>query len=253
MMCRISNYRVGHMSLVRQFRDMKEISNLDWDRLYNSLETCGHAQISSLLTKAECESLIQTFPNDAHFRSTIVMERYRFGKGTYRYFNYPIPSLIDRIRKDFYVGLAPIANRWMMALGIDIIYPDQYDEFIDTCHHSGQTRPTPLILRYDAGGFNTLHQDLYGTVYFPFQIVVMLTEAGVDYHGGELVFTEQLPRAQSKATVIAPGLGDAVIFTTNFRPVKGSRGFYRSRMKHGISEVLSGTRYACGIILHDAA
>ena len=151
-----------------------------------------------------------------------------------------------------YSPLSRLANTWMHALGTGLSYPENHSEFLNQCHHAGQTRPTPLILKYEEGGYNTLHQDLYGEIYFPFQVVILLTEPGIDHEGGELVFVEQLPRAQSKATVIAPQQGDAVMFTTNFRPVSGARGWYRSRMKHGVSPVTRGTRYACGIIFHDA-
>lgn len=180
------------------------------------------------------------------------MERYRFGKGEYKYFNYPLSPRIARIRTDFFPPLAKIGNQWMEALGMEARYPGHHEEFIMQCHEAGQLRPTPLILKYEAGGYNTLHQDLYGDVYFPFQVVILLTEPGRDHEGGELVFVEQLPRAQSRATVVTPRQGDAVIFATNFRPVQGSRGWYRARMKHGVSSVTSGTRYACGIIFHDA-
>lgn len=180
------------------------------------------------------------------------MERYRFGKGEYRYFSYPLLPLIARIRTNFYGPLAELANQWNRDLEIPGTYPLEHEEFIQQCHKAGQLRPTPLILKYETGGYNTLHQDLYGEVYFPFQVVFLLTEPGRDYTGGELVFVEQLPRAQSRATVVTPKQGDAVIFTTNFRPVKGSRGWYRARMKHGVSTVTSGTRYASGIIFHDA-
>lgn len=181
------------------------------------------------------------------------MERYRFGKGEYKYFAYPLPPQVAKIRTAYYPQLALLANRWMKALGLETEYPSTHSQFIDQCHSANQRKPTPLILRYEAGGFNTLHQDLYGEVYFPFQVVIVLTENGREHTGGELVFTDQLPRAQSKASVLSPAKGDAVIFTTNYRPVKGTKGHYRARMKHGISEVISGTRYACGTIFHDAS
>jgi hypothetical protein len=180
------------------------------------------------------------------------MERYRFGKGEYKYYAYPLPPLISRIRTDFYAPLSKLANTWMNQLGVAVTYPEYHAPFIAQCHNAGQLRPTPLILKYEAGGYNTLHQDLYGEIYFPFQVVILLTEPGRDHEGGELVFVEQLPRAQSKATVVTPQQGDAVIFTTHFRPVQGARGWYRARMKHGVSTVTSGTRHACGIIFHDA-
>ena len=179
------------------------------------------------------------------------MQRYRFGKGEYKYFNYPLPALIESLRKKFYEQLAPLANQWMQQLSIDIKYPAKHTELIEICQSKKQLRPTPLILRYSQGGFNTLHQDLYGEVYFPFQIVFVLTQPQRDHTGGEFVLIEQIPRAQSRAEVIAPNQGDAIIFTTNFRPVKGTRGYYRATMKHGVSEVKSGERYSLGIIFHD--
>jgi hypothetical protein len=183
----------------------------------------------------------------------IAMERYRFGKGEYKYYKYPLLPRITQIRTDWYPPLAEIANRWNSRLNISGSYPAEHSQFIRQCHAAGQKRPTPLILKYGQGGHNTLHQDLYGDVYFPFQVVIVLTELCRDHKGGELVLVEQLPRAQSRATVITPRQGDAVIFTTNFRPVQGARGWYRARMKHGVSTVTSGTRYACGVIFHDAA
>lgn len=179
------------------------------------------------------------------------MKRYRFGEGQYRYFSYPLPNTIQKIRTSLYEPLAVIANEWNQNLGIDIRYPKTHAEFIEVCQRNNQLRPTPLILRYGAGGYNTLHQDLYGDIYFPFQVVFMLTQKGIDHEGGEFVLTEQVPRAQSIARVVTADKGDAVIFTTNFRPVNGSRGYYRAKLKHGVSEVLSGHRYAMGIIFHD--
>lgn len=181
------------------------------------------------------------------------MKRYRFGEGEYKYFNYPLPSLIQTLREQFYRPLSGIANEWMEKLSISKQFPETHAELIIQCQLQAQKRPTPLILHYTAGGFNTLHQDLYGEVYFPFQIVFVLTQHGHDHEGGELVLVEQVPRAQSKAEVIKPNQGDALIFTTNFRPVKGARGYYRANMKHGVSEVKSGERFALGIIFHDAA
>jgi hypothetical protein len=186
------------------------------------------------------------------YRSVINMQRYRFGKGEYKYFSYPLPPSIQKLRESFYKPLVPIANSWMQQLNVDVSYPKSHAELISLCHTKKQVRPTPLILKYETDGFNTLHQDLYGDVYFPFQVVFVLTQSGKDHEGGELVFVEQLPRAQSKAEVISPDQGDAIIFTTNFRPVKGSRGYYRAKMKHGVSPLKSGTRFALGIIFHDA-
>jgi hypothetical protein len=181
------------------------------------------------------------------------MKRYRFGKGEYKYFRYPLPPAIHVLREELYKPLSKIANDWMQKLYIDVQYPEQHIDLIEKCREKNQHRPTPLILHYKVGGFNTLHQDLYGEIYFPFQVVLVLTQHGRDHEGGEFVLTEQVPRAQSKAEVIMPNQGDAVIFTTNFRPVKGSRGHYRANMKHGVSEIKWGERFALGIIFHDAA
>jgi hypothetical protein len=180
------------------------------------------------------------------------MQRYRFGKGEYKYFNYPLPPLIQALRERIYPHLAAVANEWMKFSGSAIQYPAELQQFLDHCHAHEQKRPTPLILRYNAGGYNTLHQDIYGEVFFPFQVVLMLKQPWKDFEGGELVFVEQVPRAQSRAVVLSPHLGDAIIFTTNFRPVQGVRGYYRSRMKHGVSTVTKGERVTLGIIFHDA-
>lgn len=231
---------------------MQPIATLPWPALYGQLNTQGFAHISGLLSPEECLELVSQYPTSSHYRSTINMERYRFGKGEYKYYNYPLLPRIARMRTEFFSPLAKIANQWMMSMGVATKYPDGHEEFTRQCHDAGQFRPTPLILKYEAGGYNTLHQDLYGDVYFPFQVVILLTEPGRDHNGGELVFVEQLPRSQSRAMVVTPRQGDAVIFTTNFRPFRGSRGWYRARMKHGVSSVTSGTRYACGVIFHDA-
>jgi uncharacterized protein len=228
------------------------IDNLDWASIETSLNNKGYAKLSNVLFKEECEQLTKLYPNPELFRSVINMERYRFGKGEYKYFSYPLPAIIQKLREELYQPLSKIANQWMQQLSIEKKFTDTHPELITQCQTHQQSRPTPLILRYEAGGYNTLHQDLYGEIYFPFQIVFVLTQHGRDHEGGELVLTEQVPRAQSKAEVVIPNQGDAVIFTTNFRPVKGTKGYYRANMKHGISEVKSGVRYAMGIIFHDA-
>jgi uncharacterized protein len=227
--------------------------SIDWRLVEENLDRNGFAHLKKVLSPDECKQLQGFYPNDQNFRSVINMQRYRFGKGEYKYFKYPLPPLIQQAREHFYTNLAMIANSWTQNHGIEIKYPASHEEFIKTCHSKNQLRPTPLILRYETDGYNTLHQDLYGDVYFPFQIVFVLTKPEVDHTGGELVFVEQLPRAQSRAEVLSPEQGDAVIFTTNFRPVKGTRGYYRAKMKHGISPVKSGVRFALGIIFHDAA
>jgi hypothetical protein len=181
------------------------------------------------------------------------MQRYRFGRGEYKYFSYPLPPTIQALREILYAPLAMIANDWMQKLASEIDFSSSHRELIARCREKDQIRPTPLILRYESGGYNTLHQDLYGEVYFPFQAVFELSQKGRDHEGGEFVLTEQVPRAQSKVQVLHPDQGDAVIITTNFRPVQGAKGYYRATMKHGVSEVKKGTRYSLGIIFHDAA
>lgn len=229
------------------------MDTIHWGDKHQTLNEKGYAILPDLLSRDECENLIGMYNESSRYRSVINMQRYRFGKGEYKYFNYPLPPVIQSLRANLYEGLAPLANEWMQKLSIDIQYPAHHADFINQCHAKNQNRPTPLILQYEAGGFNTLHQDLYGEVYFPFQIVFVLTEDGVEYTGGELVLTELVPRAQSKAEVIRSKRGDGIVITTNFRPVLGTRGYYRSNMKHGVSEVKSGRRYALGIIFHDAS
>jgi uncharacterized protein len=229
------------------------IDTIDWVSVEASVNNKGYSLLPNMLLKKECEELIGLYDDPKLFRSVINMQRYRFGKGEYKYFDYPLPTIIQQFREGLYKPLSKIANEWMQQLSIDKKFPATHQELITQCHEHQQPRPTPLILRYETGGFNTLHQDLYGEIYFPFQIVFVLTQHGRDHEGGELVLTEQVPRAQSKAEVIVPNQGDAVIFTTNFRPVKGTKGYYRANMKHGISEVKSGVRYAMGIIFHDGA
>jgi hypothetical protein len=228
------------------------IAAADWPAVTESMHEKGYAVVPNLLLQNECEELKSNYSNAARYRKTIVMERYRFGLGEYKYFNYPLPSLIQTIREEIYPHLAPIANDWMRVLGMEEKFPDSLPDLLARCQSNNQLKPTPLILKYGPGGHNTLHQDLYGDVYFPIQIVLFLSEPETDYTGGEFVLTQQTPRAQSKAIVLKPRQGDMLIFTTNFRPVKGSNGYYRANMKHGVSEVHTGERYTLGIIFHDA-
>jgi len=228
-------------------------SSIEWTKVYEELTDRGYSIIPQVLARQECEQISNMYYDEHLYRNTIDMQRYRFGKGEYKYFKYPLPQHVQLIRETFYTPLSLLANTWMLNLGSEITYPRSHMELTDKCKGNSQSRPTPLILRYEAGGYNTLHQDLYGDIFFPFQVLVVLSEVKKDYEGGELVLTSQVPRAQSRAEVIQPNQGDAVIFTTNFRPVKGSRGFYKATMKHGISEVKRGVRYALGIIFHDAA
>ena len=228
------------------------VEALDWPRISASLHESGWARTGEVLTVQECDDLRALYSNDNLFRSRVVMARHRFGLGEYKYFAYPLPGLVTELRESLYAKLASIANGWERKLGGKSHYPSMHQEFIKLCHASGQTRPTPLMLRYESGGYNCLHQELAGAVYFPLQTVVMLDRPGVDFAGGEFVLVEQRPRAQSAAHVISPRQGEAVIFTTRWRPVQGSRGHYRVNIRHGVSTVTRGIRHTLGIVYHDA-
>ncbi len=225
----------------------------DWPAIARQLQDNGYVIIPKALADDDCHALSSAYDHSAHYRKTIVMARYRFGLGEYKYFRYPLPPLLQSLRESLYAQIAPVANKWMEQLDIGIRYPGEHAAFLQRCRDNGQDLPAVLILQYGAGGFNTLHQDLYGDVYFPIQAVMFLDEAGKDYTGGEFVLTEQVPRAQSRAIVLQPAKGDILLFTTQFRPVKGSRGFYRAHMKHGVSALRSGHRHTLGIIFHDAS
>jgi hypothetical protein len=227
------------------------IKNLNWDQINQTLHNKGFAIVKQVLAERDCDTLISNYDAD-EYRKTVNMERYRFGYGEYKYYKYPLPALITDLRETVYPYIASVANKWMEELGINKQFPDTHEEMKQLSHEAGQIKPTALILQYTEGGFNTLHQDLYGEVYFPIQMVFMLDQHNSDYTGGEFVITEQIPRAQSKVNVLTPGMGDMVLFTTNFRPVKGSKGYYRVNMKHGVSPVHSGKRHSLGIIFHDA-
>ncbi len=231
---------------------MIDLTQILWNNIYRSLNEMGYAIIPSILSKEECKDFRLLYDEDNSYRSTINMQRYRFGNGEYKYYSYPLPPLIQYLRTKLYEPLAIIANEWMKKLSKEMQFPLQHQELINKCVENGQLRPTPLILHYETGGFNTLHKDLYGGVYFPLQAVIPLSQTGVDFEGGEFVLVEQIPRAQSKAEVIQLNEGDALIFTTNFRPIKGTKGYYKANMKHGVSQLKSGERYALGIIFHDA-
>ncbi|HJS99751.1 MAG TPA: 2OG-Fe(II) oxygenase [Terriglobales bacterium] len=230
----------------------RRVQQFDWRALERALTENGYAQTGPLLTAEECRELITLYPDDARFRSHIDMARFRFGLGDYKYFADPLPETIQELRASLYPPLAQIANRWMENLGSRERFPAQIEEFLKICHRHGQKRPTPLLLRYSAGGYNCLHQDIYGEVAFPLQVACFLSEPGRDYTGGEFLLMEQRPRAQSKGQVITPQQGEAVIFTTRYRSVRGSRGYYRVNIRHGVSTVKSGERYTLGIIFHDA-
>ena len=228
------------------------VDAIDWARVGNDLDGRGCAVLQGLLSPDECSALAALYPNDAHFRSTIVMGRHGFGRGEYKYFSYPLPDLIAALRPALYTRLAGIANRWNEAMGIDIRYPDSHAAFLKRCHDAGQARPTPLLLQYQAGDYNCLHQDLYGEHVFPLQVAILLSEPGRDFEGGEFVMTEQRPRMQSRPMVLPLRQGDAVAFAVHHRPVQGTRGTYRVNLRHGVSRLRSGRRHTVGVIFHDA-
>jgi uncharacterized protein len=225
---------------------------LDWNRAAQDLDAAGSAVLKGLLSPDECRSLAGLYPADDIFRSRVVMARHGFGRGEYKYFDYPLPEIIADLRTALYPRLAPIANRWNEALGLDVRYPAAHAEFIARCHEAGQRKPTPLLLQYQAGDFNCLHQDVYGEHVFPLQAAILLSQPGRDFTGGEFVMTEQRPRMQSRAEVVPLGQGDAVVFTVRNRPVQGTRGVYRVNLRHGVSRIRSGHRHTVGIIFHDA-
>ena len=218
----------------------------------NLLRSRGYARLGTLLSHEECETLRSLYEQPEVFRSRIDMARYRFGRGEYQYFGYPLPETIDRLRHQLYADLTPVAREWMEDLRLPTEYPPELDVFLEQCHAAGQVRPTPLMLRYREGDFNCLHQDLYGEIVFPFQVVTCLSRPDVEFSGGELLLVEQQPRAQSIGHAIRMEQGEGVVVTTRYRPVKGSRGYYRTNFRHGVSEVLSGERFTLGLIFHDA-
>jgi uncharacterized protein len=231
----------------------EKVDALDWLSAEDSLSARGYAVTAPLLTAEECADLISLYNDQKRFRSHIIMERYRFGVGDYKYFENPLPPVVLNLRTAAYPHLATIANRWTEALSQrSPRYSLNHAEFLKICHNAGQTKPTPLMLYYEAGGYNCLHQDLYGEVSFPLQMVFLLGQEGRDWEGGEFILVEQQPRTQSKAEVVRANQGQAIIFTTRYRPVKGARGNYRVNLRHGVSRVHRGTRYTLGIIFHDA-
>jgi hypothetical protein len=229
------------------------VTVVDWARVAAELDDRGLATIERLLSPADCAALVELYPNDAVFRSRVEMERHGFGRGEYKYFEYPLPAVVAELRAAAYPELAPIANRWNAAMGVAVDYPPDLAAFLARCHAAGQARPTPLLLRYGAGDYNCLHQDLYGEHVFPLQVAILLSEPGRDFTGGEFVLTEQRPRRQSRVEVVPLRQGDAVVFAVNDRPVQGTRGVYRAHVRHGVSRVRSGRRHTAGIIFHDAA
>jgi hypothetical protein len=218
-----------------------------------SLDERGWALLPGLLSAARCRQVASGYDDAAQFRSRVVMARHGFGRGEYQYFADPLPELIRELRSHLYAALAPVANRWNEALGKQQRFPAAHSDFLAQCHAAGQTRPTPLLLRYGAGDYNCLHQDLYGEQVFPLQATVLLSRPGLDFTGGEFVLTEQRPRRQSRVEVVPLNQGDAVVFAVNERPVTGARGSYRLKMRHGVSRIRGGQRHTLGIIMHDAA
>ncbi|KXV04020.1 proline hydroxylase [Caballeronia megalochromosomata] len=230
----------------------ERIDALDWADLEDQLDSYGCATAPALFSREECEALAALYDRDGIFRSRVVMERHGFGRGEYKYFSYPLPEPLERVRRAAYPHLAPIANRWNDVMRIETRYPREHAAFIERCHRAGQTRPTPLLLRYVPGDFNCLHQDLYGEHVFPIQMAILLSAPGRDFAGGEFVMTEQRPRMQSRVEAVPLSQGDAVFFAVHHRPVQGARGPYRVNMKHGVSRLRSGRRHMLGVIFHDA-
>jgi hypothetical protein len=242
----------------------QRLEGWNWEELVTNLDERGYAKTPALLTSEECEALTKLYPMEEEglFRSRINMAQYNFGLGEYKYFAYPLPPLIEELRLAFYSRLVPIANSWLTKLGLVVtddnnnptssLYPPTLAEFLASCHEVGQTKPTPLMLHYEKGGYNCLHQDLYGEVAFPLQVVLVLNQRGQDYEGGELLLVEQRPRAQSVGQAITLEKGEGLIFTNRYRPVKSSRGYYRASVRHGVSRLQCGTRYSLGLIFHDA-
>lgn len=228
------------------------VASLKWEDIYRQLNHRGFALIHSLLNRAECREVRALYTDNNLYRSHIDMKRYGFGQGEYKYFHYPLPPLVNILRRHFYTPLAGIANEWNQAMNIDTRFPPDHDEFLARCHEAGQTRPTALLLQYMKGDYNCLHQDLYGDHVFPLQVAILLSQPDVEFSGGDFVITEQRPRHQSRAHVLPLDQGDAVIFAVHHRPVEGTRGYYRVNLRHGVSEVRSGQRHTLGIIFHDA-
>lgn len=228
------------------------LAGLDWRAIEADLWERGYAKTPPLLTPDECAELIALYPDESRFRGRVDMAQYRFGIGEYKYFAAPLPPLVEALRVHAYPPLAAIANQWEAALSTAVLHPLEHAALLARCHRSGQTKPTPLMLRYAEGGYNCLHQDLYGDVVFPLQLTCFLSRRGVDYEGGEFLLVEQRPRAQSRGEAITTERGEILIFTTRHRPVETARGHYRATVRHGVSRVTAGSRYTLGVIFHDA-
>jgi hypothetical protein len=229
-----------------------QIAALDWAGIAAQLDSSGCATTGQLLTSQQSTSLAESYASDALFRSRVVMVRHGFGRGEYKYFDYPLPELVAALRAALYPLLADIANRWNEALGVDVRFPREHATYLARCRKAGQTKPTPLLLTYGVGDYNCLHQDLYGEHVFPLQVTFLLSRPGEDFTGGEFVLTEQRPRMQSRAEIVPLTQGEGVIFPVHHRPVQGTRGTYRVNMRHGVSRLRSGRRHTLGIIFHDA-
>lgn len=229
------------------------VENIDWPAVSVELDAEGWAVLPKLVSARDCDAMVALYEKDSHFRKRVVMSQHGFGRGEYKYLAYPLPPLVQRLRTALYRELAPIANRWWESLKMDVRFPADHPAFIERCDAAGQTRPTPLLLQYEAGDYNCLHQDLYGEHVFPLQVAVLLSRPHTDFEGGEFVLTEQRPRMQSRAAVVPLNKGDAVVFAVNSRPVQGTRGSYRVALRHGVSRIRSGHRHTLGIIFHDAA
>jgi uncharacterized protein len=238
----------GNLSAAAQ-----RIDALDWPALEADLDGFGAAVAPKLLTPQACRELADLYEDEARFRSRVVMATHGFGRGEYKYFADPLPDLVGALRRGLYRKLAPIADRWNEVLGVAVRYPADHDAFRARCHEAGQTKPTPLLLRYRPGDYNCLHQDVYGSLVFPLQVAILLSEPGRDFTGGQFVLTEQRPPMQSRAEVVNLTQGDGVIFAVRERPVQGARGAYRVQLRHGVSRLRSGERFTLGIIFHDAA
>jgi hypothetical protein len=228
------------------------VAAIGWDEVRVMLEERGYATTTPMLSAAECAELVGLYDDRERFRSRVDMARLRFGVGEYKYFANPLPPIVATLRKSLYLHVAPIANAWMQALKQDDRFPASLEEFTARCNREGQAKPTPLMLRYDSGGYNCLHQDLYGAIVFPIQFTIMLSCPEADFSGGEFLLVEQRPRAQSRGEAIGLKQGEAILFATRFRPVQGSRGYYRVNVRHGVSRIERGRRVTLGVIFHDA-
>jgi uncharacterized protein len=228
------------------------IDRLDWTALRESIDDRGYATTPALLAAGECRELIALYDRREVFRNRVVMERFGYGLGEYKYFAAPLPPLVAALRTAFYQRLAPIGSDWMRTLRLGEGFPDTLGAFLEICRREGQSKPTPLMLRYETGGYNCMHQDLYGEVFFPIQMTIVLSRREVDFNGGEFLLTEQRPRAQSRGEAITLDRGQAIIFATRWRPVRGARGYSRVNVRHGVSRLKAGRRFSLGLIFHDA-